>query len=177
MTATTTSTKVETAATTAVAAMTELGRTARWGTAALVAPLAAAALSAATSWGAAHPPAGSGKNSSTDQPADVAATGAGAAGQNTAALDKSRLVLQRQATAEQAAVIRLQKMLNRLNARTRALARAPIPRANGAASTGGVLPVVSSTGGQAGVAAPPVVAAAPAPAAPAPTTHGSTGAS
>jgi hypothetical protein len=175
MTATTTSTKVETAATTAVAAMTELGRTARWGTAALVAPLAAAALSAATSWGAAHPPAASGKNSSTDQPADVAA--AGAAGQDTAALDKSRLVLQRQATAEQAAVIRLQKMLNRLNARTRALARAPIPRANGAASTGGVLPVVSSTGGQAGVAAPPVVAAAPAPAAPAPTTHGSTGAS
>jgi hypothetical protein len=153
--------------------MTELGRAARWGTAALVAPLAAAALSAATSWGAAHPPATSGKNSSTDQPADVAATGAGVAGQDTAALDKSRLVLQRQATAEQAAVIRLQKMLTRLNARTRALARAPIP----GVSAGTSMPVVSSTGGQLAVAAPPVVAAAPAPAAPAPTTHGSTGAS
>jgi hypothetical protein len=152
--------------------MTELGRAARWGTAALVAPLAAAALSAATSWGAAHPPAASGKNSSTDQAADVAATGAGVAGQD-AALDKSRLVLQRQATAEQAAVIRLQKMLTRLNARTRALARAPIP----GVSAGASMPVVSSTGGQVAVAAPPVVAAAPAPAAPAPTTHGSTGAS
>jgi hypothetical protein len=152
--------------------MTELGRTARWGTAALVAPLAAAALSAATSWGAAHPPAASGKNSSTDQQSDAAVS---AGGQATAALDKSRLALQQQATAEQEAVIRLQKILHRLHARTRALARAPMPGVSGGTSAGGTMPVAGSTGGQGAVAAPPVVAAAPA--APPPTTHSSTGAS
>jgi hypothetical protein len=160
-----------------VASMTELGRTARWGTAALVAPLAAAALSAATSWGAAHPPAASGKNSSTDQQSDAAVSAGGAGGRATAALDKSRLALQQQATAEQAAVIRLQKILHRLHARTRALARAPMPGLSWGTAAGGTMPVARSTGGQVAVAAPPVVAAAPAPAAPAPTTHVSTGAS
>ena len=160
---------------TTAAWMTELGRTARWGTAALVAPLAAAALSAATSWGAAHPPAASGKNSSTDQQSDAAVSAGGAGGQATAALDKSRLALQQQATAEQEAVIRLQKILHRLHARTRALARAPMPGVSGGTSAGGTMPVGGSTSGQGAVAAPPVVAAAPA--APPPTTHGSTGAS
>jgi hypothetical protein len=171
---TTTITTDTMAGTTAVVTMTDLGRTARWGTAALVAPLAAAALAAATSWGAAHPPVTSGQNSSTDQQPDVAAGPALVLRQETRSLDKSRLALQQQATTEQARVIRLQKILDRLHARTQALARAPIPGLGGSSRTGGAISVHSPAGGQVAVAAPPRVAAAPAPA---PATHGSTGAS
>lgn len=142
--------------------MTEpVGRSARWGTVAVVAPLAAAALAVATGWGVAHPPASSGKTSSTGQESDAAGQ-AMAAGEDSYGLDKSMLVLQRTAAAEQARVIRLEKLLDRLQARTRALARAPLP-SSGAATAGG------------GVAAPPRVSAqAPAPR---PATHTSTGAS
>jgi hypothetical protein len=166
-------TATSTRAETAVATMTDLGRTARWGSAALVAPLAAAALAAATSWGAAHPPAGSGKNSSTEQAADpdAAEGGAVAAGQETP-LDKHLLFLQQRAMTEQASVLHLEKKLNRLKRRTRAIARAPIPGVGGGSSTAGV---VSANGGQISIAGPPRVQAAPAPAPPA--THSSTGAS
>lgn len=161
-----------TAAETAVVAMTELGRSARWGTAAFVAPLAAVALAAATGWGVAHPPAASGKNTTADKPSDAGpADRAVAAGQQTAGLDKSGLALQQQASTEQARVVRLQKVLNRVNARTRALANAPLPGFSGGSST---VRTVSS-GGTITVAAPPRVSTAPAPAAPA--THASTGAS
>jgi hypothetical protein len=149
--------------------MTELGRNARWGTAAVVAPLAAVALAAATTWGVAHPPAASGKNTSADKPSVAGPPDrAVAPGQQTAGLDKSRLALQQQASTEQARVIRLQKILNGLNAHTRAVARAPLPGFSGGSST----VRSASTGGTVTVAAPPRLAAAPAPA-----THTSTGAS
>jgi hypothetical protein len=149
--------------------MTEpVGRSARWGTVALVAPLAAAALAGATSWGIAHPPASSGKSTSTDQGSNAAGQAA-AGGEETRKLDKSMLVLQRTATNEQARVIRLQKILNRLHARTRALSHAPLPGSGGVSSTS------PASAGGVGVAAPPRVSAqAPAPA---PATHTSTGAS
>jgi hypothetical protein len=153
--------------------MTEpVGRSARWGTAAVVAPLAAAALAAATGWGVAHQPSASGKNSPQSSGTAASAGRAVAAGQEPAALDKSLIALQQQASTEQARVIRLQKILNRLNAHTRALARAPLPGYNGASSAGGSVSVAGSGGAGAAVAAPPPVVAAPAPA-----THTSTGAS
>jgi hypothetical protein len=74
---------------------------------------------------------------------------------------------------EQASVIHLQKMLNRLNRRTRALARAPLPGFGGGSSGGGAVSAGGSAGGSISVAAPPRVQSAPAP----PATHGSTGAS
>lgn len=142
--------------------MTEpAGRSARWGTLAVVAPLAAAALAAATGWGVAHPPAMSGTNASE---AGLSAGQTGAAAQDTAGFDKSLHALQQQASTQQARVVRLQKMLNRLHAQTRALARAPLTGAIGSGSV--------SAGGTVSVAAPPRVTAAPAPA-----THASTGAS
>lgn len=157
-------TRASTTSTTVVATMTDrFGRSARWGTAAIVAPLAAAALAVATSWGVAHPPDSSGKNTSSDKPSDDAGR-TPVTGHEPRGIDKSMLVLQRTATAEQVRVIRLQKRLHLLHARTRALSRAPLPSSR-EASAGGV------------VAAPPRVSAqAPAPA-PAPATHASTGAS
>jgi hypothetical protein len=155
---------------TAVAAMTKpLGRRARWGSVALVAPLAAGALAAATSWGVAHQPATSGTSSSPGEASDDGVQAVSAV-QETQGRDKSLVALQKQASTEQARVIRLQHILHRVNARTRALALAPIPGYHGASSTGSVSVGSSSAGGT--VAAPPRGVAAPAPA-----THASTGAS
>lgn len=157
--------------------MTEpVGRSARWGTIVVVAPLAAAALAVATSWGVTHPPVASGQSSSTGQ-ASAPAVPAGhedSAGQDTAYLDKSVLALQQQALTERGRVIRLQRILDRVNARTRAVARAPLTGVGDSSSTGRSASAGSGGGGS--VAAPPRVAAAPARAA-APATHTSTGAS
>lgn len=156
---------------TAVAAMTKpLGRSARWGTVALVAPLAAGALAAATSWGVTHQPATSG-TSSAPREASEDGVQAVSAVQEAQGRDKSLIALQKQASNEHARVIRMQQILHRVNARTRALARTPIPGYRGVAPSTRSLSLGSSSAGTT-VAAPPRVAAAPAPA-----THASTGAS
>ncbi|MGZ4469389.1 MAG: hypothetical protein ACXVXB_12980 [Nocardioidaceae bacterium] len=159
--------------------MTEaVGRSARWGTLAVVAPVAAAVFAAATGWGVAHPPATSGKSSSASPvsdppPADRAAASGPEGGVR---LDKPLVALQQRALTEQARVIRLQRTLNRLNARTRAITRAPLPGSAGAASGGGSASLPRSGGGAVAVAGPPRVATSPARAA-APATHTTTGAS
>jgi hypothetical protein len=158
------------ASTMAVATMPEpVGRSARWGTVAVVAPLAAAALAVATSWGVAHPPGSSGTAASTGQESDAAGQ-AVADGEDSAGLDKTMLALEQAATSERARVLRLQKILHRLQARTRAVSRAPLSGGGGGYST--PLTTVGGAGGGT-VAAPPRVSAL----APAPATHTSTGAS
>lgn len=165
-------TRAGTTSTMVVATMTELVvRSARWGTVAVVAPLAAAALAVATGWGVAHPPASSGKATSTGQESDAAGQ-AVAAAEDSAGLDKSMLVLEQTATSEQARVLRLQKILHHLQARAQAVSRAPLPGGGGGYST----PLTAARGSGGGaVAAPPRVSAQAA--APAPATHTSTGAS
>jgi hypothetical protein len=150
--------------------MTEhMGRTARWGTLALVAPMAAGAFAVATAWGNAHQPTTSA--SSTDG-ADAPAAGTAQA-QVAATLDKSLVALQQQALAEQARVTRLQQALERVRTRTRALRRAPLPGVGGPAVGGSSSQSTSSHVGTTAAAPPPVVTAP----APAPATHAKTGAS
>jgi hypothetical protein len=143
--------------------MTEAtGRGTGWGTLAVVAPAAAVALAAATGWAIANPPL------TPDAPA-AAAGPAGAADDLSpdqgpgSAVDKPLVRLEREALAERARVVRLEKRLHRINARTSAVARTPLPPAAGSSRAGSV-------------AAPPRVAPVPAPN-PAPPTHTSTGAS
>lgn len=157
------------ASTMVVATMTEpVGRSARWGPVAIVAPLAAAALAGATSWGVAHPPGSTGNATSTGQES-AAAGQAVADGEDSVGLDKSMLVMEQTATRERARVLRLQKILHRLQARTQAVSRAPLSGGGGYSSP---LTAVGGSGGGA-VAAPPRVSAL----APVPATHASTGAS
>jgi hypothetical protein len=155
--------------------MTEhIGRTARWGTLALVAPMAAGAFAVATAWGNAHQPTTAVSNGSSDDE-DEQATAAGTAqGEDAAPLDKSLVTLQQQALAEQARVTRLQHALDRVRARTRALRRAPLPGVSGPALGGSSSQSTSSHSGGSTAAAPPPVVSAPAPA---PATHAKTGAS
>jgi hypothetical protein len=151
--------------------MTEhVGRTAKWGTLALVAPMAAGAFAMATAWGKAHQPITAISNGATDGEDDEAPAAAAARGADTAPLDKSLVALQEQARAEQARATRLQRALEHVQARTRALRRSPLPGAGGPAVGGGS---TSHTSGTTAVAPPPVVAAP----APAPATHTKTGAS
>ena len=135
--------------------MTEDAVGPRWGALAVVAPAAAVALAAATGWAIANPPATSG----TSAVAPVGSVG----GEQGGAVDKPLASLQQLAVAERARVIRLQQRLHRINARTQAIAHAPVPGAAGASSRGG-----------GHVSAPPPVVAAPRPL---PGTHTSTGAS
>ena len=161
--------------------MTErMARNIKWGTAAVVAPLAAGALTAATAWGVAHPASVAKKATATQDQPEVA-SGRPVAVVDRSSLDKPTIVLSQAATAEQARVVRLQKALARLHAQTRALSRRPIPGSGG--GTTGLVPRTYAASGGGVVAAPPAVAVrapaprpAPAPA-PAPVKHTSTGAS
>jgi hypothetical protein len=141
--------------------MTEsLGRSTRWGTAAVVAPAAAAALALATGWAVANQP----------HPSGPPAAKPAAAQQGQRQIDHRVLDLSRQAQAQLGRVSRLERALRRLNARAEAVRRAPLPSSGGASSGGGT--VLASSGGSSGsVPGPPVVSA------PQPAAHASTGGS
>jgi hypothetical protein len=126
--------------------MTERTRAgAGWGALTLVAPAAAVGLAAATGWAVAHPPT----TASTPAPAP------GSVSTGREVPDKPLARLQQQALAERARVVRLQRRLDRVAARTATIRRLPAPDS-------GV------------VAPPPPVTSAPGAA---PQTHTSTGAS
>jgi hypothetical protein len=132
------------------------GRPVRWGALAVIAPASAIGLAAATGWAAANPPTSQvapvGEASPPQQP--------GAASEDTRQRAGHRdglARLERQAREERARVVRLQRRLQRIQVRTEALAREPLP---GPGSSGAAVPVP-----------PPQPAAGP------PATHTSTGAS
>lgn len=134
------------------------GARARWGAAALVAPAAAAVFTGATGWALSTPAPGT---SAAPKPAPTADP-ALARLRSTVAAEQSRVAaLQRQAAA-------LQAKANALTASTRALtAGGGVPAPAAAPQLGSTVPAPA--------AAPPM-AAAPAPAPPAHTTTGASGA-
>lgn len=147
--------------------MTEVrGTAAGWRTAAVMAPVAAAALAMATGWALENQPVTEGSAT----PTAVAAAPARPA--EELVLDRVDAALQQRALSTRARVVALTRAIARTQARIEAVRSAPLPGAGG--SSGGSTVVRSPGSGGGSVPAPPAHPAAPAPA---PASHTSTGAS
>ena len=147
--------------------MTEARSSAGWRTTAVVAPAAAAAFAVATGWALQHPP------EAVPASAPAVVTGPAAAAEPPFAVDRAQVALQDRAQLLHGRVVRLERVLARLRARTEAVRQAPLPAfAGGPGAQPAAGTSVGRTSGGGSVAPPPVAAPAPAPA-----THTSTGAS
>lgn len=98
-------------------AMTERGARARWGTAGLVAPAAAALFAGVSSWALQHPPVAP----TVVAGGPAAQTQAAAQAPTMAPADRRRSALRRQLTLQQQHLVALERRVTHLRAQTRAL--------------------------------------------------------